>query len=146
VAVVRGNIALFWIDRTGVAWLDLHEHFAKWLTAYRQFRHNVLNGLWELLREAFNDGSGGNSSFKMIDRTILRAHHCSAGAKEGIRVRSLGRSKGGFKTKTHLRINALGLLRAFAQTESEAPDYKCYLPIINGDGPVPKVLIADKEI
>jgi transposase len=29
---------VFWSARTGVAWRDLHEHFGKWSSVYRQFR------------------------------------------------------------------------------------------------------------
>jgi len=47
----------------------------------RQFRRWTLPGLWELLLEAFNDSGGGNPSLQMIDSSIIRAHHCSAGAK-----------------------------------------------------------------
>lgn len=50
---------VFWIARTGVAWRDLHEHFGKWSSVYRQFRRWTLSGLWELLLEAFNDSGGG---------------------------------------------------------------------------------------
>ncbi len=35
------------------------------------------------------DNGGGNPSLQMIDSTIIRAHHCSAGAKGGLRVRVL---------------------------------------------------------
>lgn len=84
---------IFWIARTGVAWRDLHEHFGKWSSVYRQFRRWTLSGLWELLLEAFNDSGGGNPSLQMIDSTIIRAHHCSAGAKGGLRVRVLAAQK-----------------------------------------------------
>ena len=84
---------VFWIARTGVAWRDLHEHFGKWASVYRQFRRWTLSGLWELLLEAFNDSGGGNPSLQMIDSTIIRAHHCSAGAKGGLRVRVLAAQK-----------------------------------------------------
>ena len=50
----------------------------------------------------------------------------------------------GFTTKIHLRINAMGLPIAFALTGGEVSDYKGYLPIMNADGPAPKVLLADK--
>jgi transposase len=50
---------IFWIARTGVAWRDLHEHFGKWSSVYRQFRRWTLSGLWEVLLEAFNDSGGG---------------------------------------------------------------------------------------
>ena len=84
---------IFWVARTGVAWRDLHEHFGKWSSVYRQFRRWTLSGLWELLLEAFNDSGGGNPSLQMIDSTIIRAHHCSAGAKGGLRARVLAAQK-----------------------------------------------------
>ena len=92
---------IFWIARTSVAWRDLHEHFGKWSSVYRQFRRWTLSGLWELLLEAFNDSGGGNASLQMIDSTIIRAHHCSAGAKAcaerrrsgGLRARVLAAQK-----------------------------------------------------
>ena len=64
---------IFWIARTGVAWRDLHEHFGKWSSVYRQFRRWTVSGLWELVLEAFNDSGGGNPSLQMIDSTIIRA-------------------------------------------------------------------------
>ena len=33
---------IFWVARTGVAWRDLHEHFGKWSSVYRQFRRWTL--------------------------------------------------------------------------------------------------------
>ena len=56
----------------------------------------------------------------------------------------LGRSKGGFTTKIHLRINALGLPIALALIGREVSDYKGYLPIMNAEGPASMVLLADK--
>lgn len=103
------------------------------VAVYRQFRRWTLSGLWELLLEAFNDSGGGKPSLQMIDSTIIRAHHCSAGAK-GTPCQGLGRSKGGFTTKIHLRINALGLPIAFALTGGEVSDFKGYLPIMDADG------------
>jgi len=84
---------IFWIARTGVAWRDLHEHFGKWYSVYRQFRRWTLSGLWELLLKSFNDSGGDNPSLQMIDSAIIRAHHCSAAAKGGLRVRILAAKK-----------------------------------------------------
>lgn len=56
----------------------------------------------------------------------------------------LGRSKGGFTTKIHLRINGQGLPIAFALTGGEVSDFKGYLPIMDADGPAPRALLADK--
>jgi transposase len=79
---------IFWIARTGVAWRDLHEHFGKWSSVYRQFRRWTLSSLWELLLEAFNDSGGGNPSLQMIDSTIIRAHHFQPVLKEHSASRS----------------------------------------------------------
>ena len=38
----------------------------------------------------------------------------------------------------------MGLPIAFALTGGEVSDFKGYLPIMNADGPAPKVLLADK--
>jgi transposase len=38
----------------------------------------------------------------------------------------------------------LGLPIAFALTSGEVSDYKGYLPLMDADGPAPKVLLADK--
>ena len=38
----------------------------------------------------------------------------------------------------------MGLPIAFALTGGEASDFKGYMPVMNADGPSPKVLLADK--
>jgi transposase len=74
---------VFWIARTGVPWRDLHEHFGKWDSVYRQFRRWTLAGVWDVILEALNDSGGGQDSVQMIDSTIVRAHQHAAGAKKG---------------------------------------------------------------
>jgi transposase len=90
---------VFWIARTGVQWRDLPDYFGKWSSVYRQFRRWTLTGLWETLLEALNDSGEGNSSLQMIDSTIIRAHHCAAGAKGGLRDRVLGAQKVALRRK-----------------------------------------------
>ena len=63
--LVLGGI--FWIARTGAQWRDLHEHFGKWSSVYRQFRRWTLGGLWELLLEALNETEGVGETVQMID-------------------------------------------------------------------------------
>jgi transposase len=91
---------VFWIARTGVPWRDLPDHFGKWSSVYRQFRRWTVSGLWELILDAFNDSGGGNPSLQMIDSTIIRAHHCAAGAKGGLRDRILGAQKVALRPKS----------------------------------------------
>ena len=84
---------VFWIVRTGAQWRDLPDHFGNWSSVYRQFRRWTLNGLWDFLLEALNDTDDVPASLQMIDSTIIRAHHCAAGAKGGHKKRVLAAQK-----------------------------------------------------
>ena len=78
---------VFWIARTGAPWRDLPEEFGKWGSVYRQFRRWTLAGLWQTILEVLNDSETVPDSVQMIDSTIVRAHHCAAGAKGGLKKR-----------------------------------------------------------
>lgn len=125
---------VFWIARTGVQWRDLPEYFGKWSSVYRQFRRWTLSGLWELILEALNESGEGSPTVQMIDSTIIRAHHCAAGAKGGIRDKVLGAQKVALRPKF---ISA-------EITGGEVSDFKGYDLILEADGLQPKVLLADK--
>lgn len=80
----RSLDGIFWIARTGVPWRDLHEHFGKWNSVYRQFRRWAKAGLFELMLDALNEEGGPPAVVQMIDSTVVRAHHQAAGAKGGL--------------------------------------------------------------
>ena len=84
---------VFWIARTGAQWRDLPDYFGSWSSVYRQFRRWTLSGLWDLLLEALNDTEAVPDSLQMIDSTIIRAHHCAAGARGGLRKKVLDARK-----------------------------------------------------
>lgn len=84
---------ILWIARTGTQWRDLHEHFGKWSTVYRQFRRWTLSGVWEAMLEALADSRAKPDSVQMIDSTIVRDHHLAAGAKGGLKKRILAVQK-----------------------------------------------------
>lgn len=59
----------------------------------------------------------------MIDATIVRAHACSAGYKKDSQSEEcLGRSKGGFTTKIHALVDALGNPLRFILTGGQRND------------------------
>jgi len=64
--------------------------------------------------------------------------------KRGIQKNALGRSRGGFSTKIHLRTNAEGLPIGTAITAGEAHDLKGYDALMDENAPDPKVLLADR--
>lgn len=79
---------IFWIARTGAPWRDLPEELGNWNSVHRQFRRWTTSGLWDLMLEALADG-GGNDAVQMVDSTVIRAHHCAAGVKGGLKIRLL---------------------------------------------------------
>ena len=61
----------------------------------------------------------------ILDSTIIRAHPCAAGAlkKEGGQAeQALGRSRGGFSTKIHIGVDALGNPLRFILTAGQRHD------------------------
>jgi transposase len=66
------------------------------------------------------------------------------GRKRGTQNQGLGRSRGGFTTKIHLRTNAQGLPIAAELTSGEVSDYAGFDIVMAASGPDPKVLIADR--
>lgn len=78
-----------------------------------------------------------------------RLHHrarppACGGRKRGAQNQDLGRSRGGYSTKIHLRTNSIGLPVAVTLSGGEVSDFTGYGPVMDEPGPEPKVLIADK--
>ena len=80
--------AIFWIARTGAPWRDLPSELGLWNSVHRQFRRWTASGLWDVLLQALADG-GSEEALQMVDSTIIRAHHCAAGIKGGLRAKLL---------------------------------------------------------
>lgn len=97
--------AIFWMARTGAQWRELPERYGKWNSIFKRFNAWAKKNIWsELMDFCIEDP---DLECVAIDSTIVRAHACAAGYgdqdKEG-----LGRSKGGFSSKIHVKVDALG--------------------------------------
>jgi len=79
--------AIFWVARTGAPWRDLPPELGNWNSVHRQYRRWTTSGLWDVLLQALADGGGDADALQMIDSTVVRAHHCAAGAKGGLTAR-----------------------------------------------------------
>ena len=78
-----------------------------------------------------------------IDTTIVRAHACSAGYRKNSQSEeALGRSRGGFSTKIHAKVDALGNPVKLQLTGGNSSDIKCASELIGGDSECK--ILADK--
>jgi transposase len=81
--------------------------YGKWQTLYRRFRRWEEKEIWGGLFEQATFGA--DLTEVMLDGTVVRSHACASGyIKGGNEEQGLGRSKGGFTTKIHALVDALG--------------------------------------
>ena len=116
--------AILWIDRTGAPWRDLPERYGPWKTAYSRFRRWRRDGVWDRVLAALQaeaDAAGGvDWGIHFVDGTTVRAHQHAAGAAgSDAETEALGRSRGGFSTKLHLKAEGTGKPMAVAITPGQ---------------------------
>lgn len=93
--------------RSGCQWRLLPFYYGDWRAIHKRFKSWGKRGIWKKLFEHLQKDP--DLEWAMIDSTIVRAHACSAGyGKNTQAVEGLGRSKGGFTTKIHALVDALG--------------------------------------
>lgn len=108
-----------WRIRTGAPWREMPTRYGPWQTVYGLFRRWQRAGVWTQILtalQALADAAGEITWDVSVDSTIARAHQHAAGARKdgdlqreppgGVETEpddhALGRSRGGWTTKTHL--------------------------------------------
>lgn len=97
--------AVWYVAKTGVPWRDLPKRFGKWDTVYHRYNEWCKKGIWQRIFAIVQDP---DLEWLMIDSSVVRAHHHAAGMNNEANDQALGRSRGGFGTKIHLAVDALG--------------------------------------
>ena len=133
--------AVCFMSRGGCQWRLLPFYYGDWRAVHKRFKAWSKRGIWQKLFEFVQKDP--DMEFAMIDATIVRAHACSAGYGYKTQEKeALGRSKGGFSTKIHAQVDALGNPIKFILTAGNRNEITQAKRISEGVFDVP--LIADK--
>ena len=112
--------ALQYFTVHNITWRALSAGFGHWNSIWKRFWRLSRAGICEAFFDALAALSESAHLVQMFDSTVARAHVSAAGAKGGQDDQALGRSRGGFSTKIHLKVDLDGLPLAFHLTGGEA--------------------------
>jgi transposase len=113
--------AIYYMSRAGCQWRLLPYYYGSWRAIHKRFMKWQRRGLWGKMFYYFQEDP--DMEWTMIDSTIVRAHACAAGyGKDTQAQEALGRSKGGFSTKIHALVDALGNPLEFILTAGQRHD------------------------
>ncbi len=113
--------SIYWISRTGAQWRELPEKYGKWNSVFDRFNEWAKKRIWDNLLQFCVEDQNPDLENVMMDSTIVRAHACAAGYGNQ-EIEGLGRSNGGFTSKIHAKVDALGCLLKILITAGQRHD------------------------
>ena len=125
---------ILWILATGAPWRDLPTRYGSWHTVSSRFYRWQRAGVWQRILEALQCAADRRMrlewSVHFVDSTIVRAHQHAAGARGGQADQALGRSRGGFSTKLHVRADRRGKPLVLLLTAGERHDQTMFRSLL----------------
>lgn len=129
--------------RVGGPWRDVPQRYGPWWRVYTLFGCWQLLGVWERIEAsliATADAQGKLSWQVSVDSTTSRAHVHAAGARRDSSTRitgepddhALGRSRGGWSTKTHVAIDQHRGVVSFILTPGQRNDSPEMVAVLDG--------------
>ncbi len=121
---------ILWVLRTGAPWRDLPSEFPSWKTCYTRYSRWVKAGIFERILDFLTTES--DDEWHMMDSTVIRAHQHAAGMHNEDSDQALGRSRGGFSSKIHTKVDSLGMPLKFIITGGQRADSTQAIPLMAG--------------
>src|SRR4051812_36426884 len=126
---------MLWIDRTGAPWRDLPPCYGPVGTVSSRFYRWRQAGIWDRILAALQQlaDEAGDLDWELhyVDGTVIRAHQHAAGAHDSTpEAEALGRSRGGFGTKLHLRAEGRGRPLVILLTPGQQNEVTMFEPLM----------------
>ena len=108
-------------------WRDLPERYGPWRTVasrfYRWYKADIWDAIYAVIIQQADADGKADWDIHYVDSTVVRAHQHAAGARgRNPQAEALGRSRGGFSTKAHIRAEGGGCLMAILLTPGQQHD------------------------
>ena len=127
--------------RSGCPWRDVPDRYGPWWRVYALFACWQLLGVWGRVEAALRDAAdaAGKLSWQVsVDSTTARAHIHAAGARRDSVERvvgepehhALGRSRGGWGTKTHAAVDQHRGVLSFLLTPGQDGDSPQFITVL----------------
>jgi transposase len=113
--------AIWYMANSGIRWRLLPKVYGHFRAVHKRFMSWANKNIWAELMSSVQDLP--DLEAVMLDSTIVRAHVSAVGyKKDSSEQQSLGRSRGGFTTKIHTKVDALGNPLIFILTPGQRND------------------------